>query len=121
MAYKEGCDNMQQAQWTHAEAALLARQGIDNLAGAEARESGAGGIREREEGQMAPLAYSGCEHPNPMPSRGVLLRMLDTFAEWQMRHSHSVISRVQTDNATMTGVTQPSSANERSSTSPCDR
>ena len=31
------------------------------------------------------------------------------------------ISRVQADSATITGVTQPSSANERSSTSPCDR
>ena len=59
--------------------------------------------------------------PEAKPPRGALLRMLDTLAEWQMRHSHSVISRVQTDNATMTGVTQPSSANERSSTSPCDR
>ena len=32
-----------------------------------------------------------------------------------------IISRGQTDNATITGVTHPSSANERSSTSPCDR
>ena len=59
--------------------------------------------------------------PEPAPPRGKLLRMLDTLAEWQMRHSHSVISRTQADNATITSVIQPSSANERSSTSPCDR
>lgn len=58
---------------------------------------------------------SNCQQP-----RGTLLRMLDTLAEWQMRHSHSVIARTQAD-ATITSVTQPSSANERSSTSPCDR
>jgi hypothetical protein len=50
----------------------------------------------------------------------MLLRWLDALAEWQMRHSHSVISR-QADKATITSVTQPSSVNERSSTSPCDR
>jgi hypothetical protein len=111
---------MQQAQWTHAEPALLARRGIDSLSDAEPRESGAGGVRKREEGQMAPLAY-GCEHPDPMPSRGVLLRMLDTLAVWQMRHSHRVIARTQAASATISGVTQPSNANERSSTSPCDR
>jgi hypothetical protein len=55
------------------------------------------------------------------PDRGVLLRLLDALAAWQMRYSHQVISRVQPLNATMTGVTQPSSVNERSSTSPCDR
>ena len=55
------------------------------------------------------------------PPRGALLRWLDTLAAWQMRHSHEVISRIQTDSATITGVTQPSSANVRSSTSPCDR
>ena len=47
--------------------------------------------------------------------------VLDALAEWQMRHSHRLISRGQALNATMTSVTQPSSANERSSTSPCDR
>jgi hypothetical protein len=55
-----------------------------------------------------------------MPPRGALLRWLDTLAAWQMRHSHDVISRRQAANATITSVTQPSSANERSSTSPCD-
>ena len=70
---------------------------------------------------MAGLTCHGSNPPQSAPPRGALLRMLDRLAEWQMRHSHSVISRVQTDNATMTGVTQPSSANERSSTSPCDR
>ena len=53
-------------------------------------------------------------------TRGMLLRWLDALAEWQMRHSHSVISR-QADKATIASVTQPSSVNERSSTSPCDR
>jgi hypothetical protein len=65
-----------------------------------------------------------CNGPHPAddtPHRGVLLRMLDTLAAWQMNYSHEVISRVQTLNASMTGVTQPSSANDRSSTSPCDR
>ena len=60
-----------------------------------------------------------CEQcDSPEAERGVLLRLLDTLAEWQMRHSHSVIRRAQADNATMTGVTQPSSANDRSSTIP---
>ena len=58
---------------------------------------------------------------NADPPRGVLLRALDIWAAWQMRHSHQVISRVRPLDATMTGVTQPSSVNERSSTSPCDR
>jgi hypothetical protein len=49
------------------------------------------------------------------------LRMLDTLAEWQMRHSHSVISRAHAASATMSGVAQPSNTNERSSTSPCER
>jgi hypothetical protein len=70
---------------------------------------------------MPALAYRNCDQPQGTPPRGKLLRMLDTWAEWQMRHSHEVISRVHIDNATITGVTQPSSANERSSTSPCDR
>jgi hypothetical protein len=70
----------------------------------------------------------GKAHMNMIPgdpnsadaTRGVLLRWLDTLAEWQMRHSHSMISR-QADKATITSVTQPSSVNERSSTIPCDR
>ena len=69
---------------------------------------------------MAALAVRRPNSPETIPSRGAL-RMLDTFAAWQMRHSHEVISRVQTDSATITGVTQPSSANDRSSTIPCDR
>jgi hypothetical protein len=68
---------------------------------------------------MGPLTLGGCH--TPAPDRGVLLRFLDTLAVWQMRHSHAVISRAQTDNATISGVTQPSSSNERSSTSPCER
>jgi hypothetical protein len=70
---------------------------------------------------MPALLYGDSNSQPTKPDRGRLLRMLDTWAEWQMRHSHSVISRAQTDNATITGVTQPSSGNERSSTSPCDR
>ena len=65
---------------------------------------------------MAALTCEQCNSPEA--DRGALLRLLDTLAEWQMRHSHTVIRRVQTDNATITGVTQPSSANERSSTIP---
>jgi len=59
--------------------------------------------------------------PQSDPRRGALLRLLDTLAEWQMRHSHSVISRAQSASATISGVNQPSSGNERSNTSPCDR
>jgi hypothetical protein len=81
---------------------------------------GRGGFRSVGMAHMAPFAY-GCKPSDPLPSRGILLRMLDTFAEWQMRHSHSVISRGQADSATISGVTQPSSTNERSSISPCDR
>lgn len=70
---------------------------------------------------MAALAVRRSNSPDPAPARGTLLRWLDTLAAWQMRHSHRVISRVQPDSATITGVVQPSSANDRSSTSPCDR
>jgi hypothetical protein len=70
---------------------------------------------------MAALAVRRPNSPESPQRRGALLRWLDTFAAWQMRHSHEVISRVQVDNATITGVTQPSSTNDRSSTSPCDR
>jgi hypothetical protein len=69
---------------------------------------------------MAAMIVPG---PNPSPSspaRGALLRWLDALAAWQMRHSHEVISRVQSERATMTGVTQPSSATERSTNIPCD-
>ena len=69
---------------------------------------------------MAALLVRRSNSPDPAPSRGALLRWLDTLAAWQMRHSHEVISRVQADSATIIGVTQPSSANERSSISPCD-
>ena len=46
------------------------------------------------------------------------MRLLDTLAEWHMRQSHRVISRAQPLSATMTGVNQPSSGNERTSISP---
>jgi hypothetical protein len=47
-----------------------------------------------EETTMAGLSYeAGNLSANPTPPRNTLLRILDTLAEWQMRHSHSVISR----------------------------
>lgn len=58
--------------------------------------------------------------PPSGPARGALLRWLDSLAEWQMRHSHEVIRRVQPDKATITNVLQPSTENERSSIRPCD-
>jgi hypothetical protein len=69
---------------------------------------------------MNALTFGNSKSPESMPPRGKLLRWLDTLAEWQMRHSHSVISRAQADKATITSVAQPSSVNERSSTRPCD-
>jgi hypothetical protein len=69
---------------------------------------------------MAALLIRRSTSPDPVPSRGALLRWLDALAAWQMRHSHEVIRRVQADRATMTGVTQPSSATERSTNIPCD-
>lgn len=70
---------------------------------------------------MAALTLGPSNSPQSDPRRGALLRLLDTLAEWQMRHSHSVISRAQSASATISGVNQPSSGNERSNTSPCDR
>jgi hypothetical protein len=75
---------------------------------------------------MNTVSVCNSKSAESMPPRGALLRWLDALAAWQMRHSHSVISRAQASraqaaNATITNVTQPSSANERSSTSPCDR
>jgi hypothetical protein len=67
---------------------------------------------------MATLTFGGCNSPQNTPPRGALLRVLDTLAEWQMRHSHSVIRRIQRDAAVINKVTQPSSTNERSSTKP---
>jgi hypothetical protein len=70
---------------------------------------------------MAALACNGPEASKDAARRNLLLRCLDVLTEWQLRHSLSVISRGQARNATSTSVTQPSSVNERSSTSPCDR
>jgi hypothetical protein len=42
---------------------------------------------------MATLTFPGCNSPEQRQPRGALLRLLDTLAEWQMRHSHSVINR----------------------------
>ena len=70
---------------------------------------------------MAALTVSGAEAPEPTDSHGALLRWLDALAAWQMRHSYCLIRRSQARSATSTGVTQPSSANERSSINPCDR
>jgi len=70
---------------------------------------------------MAALTVNRAEAPEPTDHHGMLLRWLDTLAAWQMRHSYCLIRRNQMRSATSTGVTQPSSANERSSISPCDR
>jgi hypothetical protein len=70
---------------------------------------------------MGALTLNGAGAPDSTGSRGMLLRLLDTLAAWQMRHSYCLIRRNQIRSATMTGVNQPSSANERSSINPCDR
>ena len=70
---------------------------------------------------MAALTYDVTDPVEPKSPRNLLLRMVDWFAEQQMSHSHRVISRGHDDRATITSVIQPSSAIERSSTSPCDR
>ena len=44
---------------------------------------------------MAALTFGTSDFPAADPRRGALLRLLDTMAEWQMRHSHHVISRSQ--------------------------
>ena len=67
---------------------------------------------------MAALAYRTPDSPEAATDRGAFLRLLDTLAESYMRQSHRVISRAQPLNATMTGVNQPSSGNERSSIRP---
>jgi hypothetical protein len=72
-------------------------------------------------GVMAAALCNGPHSTNAEPDRGTFLRLLDALAAWQMRYSHEVISRIQPLDATMTGVIQPSSLNERSNTSPCDR
>jgi hypothetical protein len=69
---------------------------------------------------MAALTVGGSSSPESPPRRGRLLRFLDALAEQQMQHSHRQINRRQVRKATITSVTQPSSTNERSSTSPCD-
>jgi hypothetical protein len=81
------------------------------------------GARLRFVLRMGDMAAALCDGPDSTADshRGALLRVLDALAAWQMRHSHEVISRTQALKASMTGVTQPSSVNERSSTSPCDR
>ena len=70
---------------------------------------------------MTALTIGDAGTPEPASTRGTLLRFLDALAAWQMHHFYCGISRGHTLKATMTGVTQPSSANERSSISPCDR
>ncbi len=70
---------------------------------------------------MAALTFGRPDSSEATPRRGALLRLLDTLAEWQMRHSHHVISRHHRLNATISGVNQPSSGKERSSIKPCDR
>jgi hypothetical protein len=70
---------------------------------------------------MNTLTYGKPKSAASAQPRSTLLRWLDTLAEWQMRHSHSLISRAQPERATISSVTQPFKANERSSISPCDR
>jgi hypothetical protein len=70
---------------------------------------------------MAALTFGTSGPPETTPRRGALLRLIDTLAEWQMQHSHHVISRTQPARATSSGVNQPSSGKERSSINPCDR
>ena len=97
---------------------LLMTLGIGTMVQCEARAIGNDDFVNRGDSQMAALTFGGQNSPDSAPHRGALLRLLDTLAEWQMRHSHSVINRIQADNATMIGVVQPSNTNERSSTSP---
>ena len=97
---------------------LLMGLGIGIMVRREARAIGSENFGNRGDSQMAALTFNGQGSPDSAPHRGALLRLLDTLAEWQMSHSHDVISRVQAESATMIGVVQPSSTNERSSTSP---
>jgi len=39
---------------------------------------------------MAALRHHRADLSEPAPSRGRVLRLLDTLAAWQMRHSHEV-------------------------------
>ena len=67
---------------------------------------------------MATVTLRTSDQPDAAADRGAFLRFLDTLAEWHMRQSHRVISRAQPLSATMSGVNQPSSGNERSSIKP---
>ena len=60
-------------------------------------------------------------HPNPRLRAGGFFVCWTRWRSGRCAIRTSVIARVQTDSATITGVNQPSSANERSSISPCDR
>jgi hypothetical protein len=119
MAYASTCDNMLHPQGAHAQRPMLgSAETRYRCCDAKSVDSGAGSLRSVGMAQMATLTLSGCSSCETTPPRSAWLRLLDTLAEWQMRHSHSVISRVQTDAAVISNVTQPSSANERSSTKP---
>ena len=52
-----------------------------------------GRLRQREESLMAALGYGVTDPVDPIPNRNLLLRMLDAWAEWQMRQSLRVICR----------------------------
>jgi len=122
MGYAYACDNMQHPQWTYARPSVLGpAENRYKCCDAKSVDSRAGNLRSVGMAQMASLTLSGCDSCETTPPRSGWLRLLDALAEWQMRHSHSVISRVQPDAAVISKVTQPSSANERSSTNPCDR
>jgi hypothetical protein len=109
---------MPDGQGTHAPAPgpnvarnLFVRVSVDRL-----HKFGAG-----EMGKMAALIIGDADAPEHAAPRGVLLRFLDTLAAWQIRHSYCLIRGRQARSATSTGVNQPSSTNERSSISACDR
>ena len=72
-------------------------------------------LRKPLEGRRAALLA----HPASVTQD--LTHSLDALAAWQMRHLYCLIHRRQALSATITGVNQPSSANERSSINPCDR
>ena len=115
------CDIMQQAQWTHAPLPLLIGQRNRDYVALRKRLRGdSASQRRRAPWLRLHSRQSAPAESEPRPRR-------DCCACWtRWRHGRCairirVISRDQARSATITGVTQPSSANERSSISPCDR
>src|SRR5262249_42655025 len=119
IGYGAICDNMQQGQGSYAPAPLLPKVRNEQLHIAKGWRGAVRRTRPSGDAHMNTLTFGDCNHrPDSADQRGFLLRWIDNFAEWQMRHAYGVINRVQTDKATITSVTQPSNANERSSTKP---